>query len=45
MPFLSTCAQADCSLEQGAEGPEARPPQNSHALLSVRTGGPDRKDA
>lgn len=36
MPFLSTCAQADCSLEQEAEGPEAKPPQNRLALLIVR---------
>lgn len=36
MPFLSICAQADCSLEQKAEGPEARPPQNRHALFIVR---------
>lgn len=36
MLFLSTSAQADCSLQQEAEGPKARPPQNRHTLLIVR---------
>lgn len=48
MVFLNTSAQADCSLEQEAEGPkeQAHPPhcKDGPAGPSL-SGGPDRKDA